>query len=309
MKAIGIDEFNEYVEMFRKSGYDVPIAISGPEQSGKSSFAMQCIIKKKGFEGKPEKFRKFLETNVIFKPADIKKIDNIQEDDEVPVDEAIRVAWKREWYRPENKWLVKLFRQFGFKRRVYYLNIPKFWSLDGEYVDDRIKIWVHIIKKDVKFVDGKPIPTMFHAVLFAPDTHAYQMDPWLRRHILKKVYEDNKRYGITPMISSEIMNILRRYIRLPTFYAYIKFPPLDYDLWKVYKKYSDEQKMSHDDVADDVNKWQLRTYLLVNNLRNKENFTFRHIAELFKYEDNNNLSLKGVKDISDKAEKFLKDYF
>ena len=48
MKIIGIKQLNEFVELHRAYGYDVPVGVSGPEQSGKSTLAMQCSREKLG---------------------------------------------------------------------------------------------------------------------------------------------------------------------------------------------------------------------------------------------------------------------
>lgn len=286
MRVTTIKSFNEFVQQIKENGYDAPIATSGQEQSGKSSFSMQCAINKLGLSGQPEKFLKFLDKNVIFNPNDIWKIRNLPPNAEVPVDEAIRVAWRREFYRPENRWLVKLYRQFGRFRRTYYLNIPKFWSLDEEILSDRVKIWVHIIKKDVKNIDGKPIPTAFHAVIFQKDYHAYQDDPWLRRQIRKQLKDDNKRQGVIGVIPRDITSILKRYVNLPTFWGYMKFPPLEKELWDVYDKYSLEKKLSYEKrEGDETDKWKFRLYTMLYNMLQR-GMTRRQITEDFLTIDN-----------------------
>lgn len=271
MKIIGIKQLNEFVELYRSYGYDVPLGVSGPEQSGKSTLAMQCSREKLGIgDSDTDKFFKFLDKNVIFNPADIWKIRNLPDHAEVPVDEAIRVAWRREFYRPENRWLVKLFRQFGRARRVYYLNIPKFWSLDDEILNDRIKVWVHVVHKEVKLVDGKPVPTKFHAILFKKDYHAYQDDPWMKRQARKILKEENDKIGTIPLIPHDISRVIRRYVRLPSFQGYIKFDPLPGPLWKVYDEYSLEKKLSYEKRSEDIDdKWRLRFYTMVYNLHNR----------------------------------------
>lgn len=271
MKPITIPTFNEFVELIRGNGFDVPVATSGPEQSGKSTFSMLCSINKLGFTGEnTEEFRKFLEKNCIFNPADIWKIRKLPADAEVPVDEAIRVAWRREFYRPENRWLIKLYRQFGRFKRVYYLNIPKFWSLDEELLSDRIKVWVHIIKKDVKKVNGQPMPQMFHAIVFQKDYHAYQDDPWMRRQCRKLLKDDNKRHGVVGIIPHDIAKVVRRYINMPSFYAYIRFKPMEQPLWNVYDQYSLEKKLSYEKrEGDEVDKWKFRLYTMVYNMKER----------------------------------------
>jgi len=271
MKIIGIKQLNEFVELHRAYGYDVPVGVSGPEQSGKSTLAMQCSREKLGIgDHDTDKFLKFMEKNMIFNPADIWKIRNLPDEAEVPVDEAIRVAWRREFYRPENRWLVKLFRQFGRARRVYYLNIPKFWSLDDEILNDRIKVWVHVVHKEVKTVDGKPVPTKFHAILFKKDYHAYQDDPWMKRQAKKILKDENDKIGTIPLIPHDIGKVIRRYVRLPSFQGYIQFYPLPPDLWEVYNKFSLEKKLSHEKRQENVDdKWKFRFYTMVYNLHNR----------------------------------------
>lgn len=284
MKVIGIKELNDFVELHRSYGYDVPVGVSGPEQSGKSTLAMLCALEKLGITD-PKPFLKFLETNVIFNPADIWKIRNLPDEAEVPVDEAIRVAWRREFYRPENRWLVKLFRQFGRARRTYYLNIPKFWSLDEEILNDRIKVWVHIVKKDVKLVDGKPIPTKFHGILFKKDYHAYQDDVWMKRQARKILKEENVKLGTISLIPQDLGKVIRRYVRLPSFQGYIQFKPLPDDLWRVYSDYSLEKKMSHERRQDDVDdKWKFRFYTMVFNLHNR-GMPRKEISKLLEVDD------------------------
>lgn len=282
MKAYTVKDLVDYIEVIRRMGYDTPIGVSGPEQSGKSTLAMQCVVhKKKIGPNETERLLDFLKKNVIFTPADIGKLNELKEDDDVPVDEAIRVAWRREFYKPQNRWMVKLFRQIGRFRRTYWLNIPKFWSLDDELLSDRVKIWIHIIKKEVKVVDGKIVPVKFHAVIFKKDYHAYQDDPWMKREARRLMKEDRlKRGTIIDLIPPDVMTVVRKYAKLPSFHAYLTFEPLPDALWETYREYSYEKKLAKDqERLEDVSKWQLRFYTMVHNLV-KRGATREVISEL-----------------------------
>lgn len=265
MKVYGISDLNDYMELIRKNGFDTPLAISGPEQSGKSSLANACVIQKKGWdESNVDEFKSFLENNTVFKPSDIYKLKKLDEYDDVSIDEAVRVAWRREWYRPENKWMIKLFRQIGQFKRTYYMNIPKFWSLDEELVGDRIKVWVHLIKKDVKVVNGEIRPTKFHAVIFKKDYHAYQDDPWSIKRARKLLNKGSQH--MVDLIPKSVGSVLSQYVKLPSFYGYLQFDPLPDKLWKVYKEFSTKEKLSTD-LNVSSNKWELRFASIIYNLQ------------------------------------------
>lgn len=288
MKSIGVEQLNAYIELIRQYGYDTPLAISGPEQSGKSSLAGQCIMAKKKMKSTDVgRFQTFMERNTIFHGSEIWKLKKLKETDDVWVDEAIRVAWRREFYRPENRWLIKLFRQIGQFKRTYYLNIPRFWSLDEELITDRIKVWVHIIKKDVSFVNGIPVPSKFHAVVFKRDYHAYQDDPWFVRTARKQLRNENKNRSIIELIPRDVMSVLNRYVRLPSFHAYLKFDPMPEQIWTTYKKYSTIQKMARERgiKSDEISKWQLRFFTMLYNLSEKYNIPQQQLSELTTLKD------------------------
>ena len=231
-------------EYILKQGSDCPIAISGREQDGKSTTSMQL--------GRWLNGNKLLdlEKNVGYNIREgIEELKQLPEGGIYILDEAIRAAWKREWYRSENKELVKLFRQIGEKRGVFFFNLPKFNELDTPLRDDRVAFWIHIIgKEDVDPVTKKP--ARIWAVLFEKNEHVHEQDPWGLREGFKKL---NKYRRTENMIlrTTSIKNIIATYMKIPNCTHYFSVPPLPDDYWAKYKALSSVRKLEDQNDAKD----------------------------------------------------------
>jgi len=254
-----INDIADFIESIQEEmGYDVPICVDGLEQSGKSTFSSQLIRKIKKRKGMGEIN---LERDIAYRLLEATdKITKIKPLAPFSLDEMIRAGWKRDWYNPENKELVRIFNQIGYKKAIFLFNIPQFHSLDPYYRNDRTKIWVHIIGKEID-KDTK-VPTLFHAVMLERDYNMLEPDPWHLTENIKMVRKMAKNQTLS--IVDNVSKHLRRYTSMNIFRSYFVFEPLPPKIWKKYKEYSEKRKMEKEQMGQIDRNWVVRKVIFKN---------------------------------------------
>ncbi len=246
-----------------EKGYDVPIAITGMEQAGKSTGAMQI--------GRELQGGLDLERNIGYTILECsEKIQALDMYDWFNSDEAIRAMYKRDFASPENKELIKQFAQVGYKRCAFFFSIPNFWDLDPFYRNHRVKIWIHVVDKEM---DEKGRPVQFHAVVFRKDWNPFISDPWHQK-------ENQKITGKVFMnMFTPVEKKVRTLSRTNIYMGYFRYPPLPDKIWEKYKKISEERKKQ-----SLVGQMATRDVLLFNtllyNLNHRRNFSSRELEAL-----------------------------
>jgi hypothetical protein len=219
---LGLDKLINAINTIRKK-YDCPIAVTGPEQVGKSTFSLQVLIE---MYYKGGSIRKFLEKYVAYVNSELEeKIVKMEHMGGIIGDEAIRWAWRRNWMKEDNKQLGELWKQIGFKRLVAFFNLSVFWNLDNIYRNERVKFWIHVFEKG-------------HAIIYQPDANPFVTDVWYQKDIMKKMSFMSQ---FDPWKKR-----LKLLSRNKLFFDYIQFDPLPPEWKDVYDEISQGRKLDQE---------------------------------------------------------------
>lgn len=210
------------IEYIRKDkGYDCPIAVTGPEQSGKSTMTIQ-VVRSMFYEGGD--IEGFLEKHLAYVNSELEpKMIGLEKHGAIIGDEAIRWAYRRNWMNREQKEMGIFWRQIGFKRLLAFFNLPVFWELDNLYRNGRVKLWIHVFAKG-------------HAAVFQPNVHAFSNDPWNQKEVLKSIVSVSQ---FDPWEKQ-----LAAYSKCSAFFDHIEFSQLPDKWFGIYSKISEERKVS-----------------------------------------------------------------
>lgn len=258
------------IEYIRNSmGLDCPIAITGPEQIGKSTLGIQ-LLKRMFYDG--DSIREFLEKHIAYTNQEIEtKLMSMEKGSGIQGDETIRWAYRRNWGKDVNKQAVMLWRQIGFKRLVAFLNLPVFWELDNAYRNGRVKLWIHVFAKG-------------HAVVFQPDVNAFSPDPWYQR-------ETSKIMSFTSQFDAWERQLVQ-YRKCKIYFDHVQFDKLKGDWITEYEAISHERKMDKDNM-DKVDKYKKRILRAAPILNERFGLNQREIGEVFGYTKQNISKMMG----------------
>jgi adenylate kinase family enzyme len=140
--------------------WDIVIAITGEEGSGKSSLAIQLgRLIDKDFD---------LEKNELFSPTTKelkKKMIGLPKFAVIIVDEAIKTMYKLNWSSRLSIFMNQLYALARKENKATILCMPRFRDFNEYFRNHRIKVWIHILERG-------------RAVMFAKDWSPFCKDPW-----------------------------------------------------------------------------------------------------------------------------------
>ena len=201
-----------------RRNYDLQIAVSGTEGTGKSltsillgmleTYKINALAKEDGVK---LGLKYEINRNVIFGQADYNYIINfvttIPQYSPFSLDEAIETMYSRDWNKKGQKKQNKIFTRIRKRNLTGYLNIPNFSELDSKFKFGRVFWWIHLFKR------GK-------AGLFLKDPNPLNPDPFntkLAKSVIDR-YTAN-RYSVDDMIKA-----LHNHV--PNFNTWFKIPML-----------------------------------------------------------------------------------
>lgn len=121
--------------------WDQPIAVTGRERSGKSDFSLHLIYNLRN----DYDLNKITWNQKQFRDATF----NAQFYDLIWMDEAGEALFSQEWYKREQRDLVKAFLRFGIKRLTTILVLPHIMLLNKQLRERRLWWWIEVYAKDV----------------------------------------------------------------------------------------------------------------------------------------------------------------
>lgn len=224
MEVKSIRDFAKILIERTKQNFDnILIIESGSVKgTGKSSFSTDLeieICKQMGF-----KFE--LEEIVIFDPTNEKIIDKVKNKPDgypIRIDEASKVAYKRNYAKDEQKDLIVFVNVCRKFHKIILINNPSFWGLDKDLLD-LADFRVIILKRGVAIVCGK-------------DKNPDSKDKW-RRDPTNLAVEKNPRN----ILDSEAMIGIFR--RNDNYLFEVNFPPVNPIIYDAYEKISKEAEIA-----------------------------------------------------------------
>ncbi|MEM5867201.1 MAG: zonular occludens toxin domain-containing protein [Candidatus Aenigmatarchaeota archaeon] len=173
----------------------------------------------------------------VFDPTSSRIIDLVKEKPEgfpIIIDEAGRIAYKRNWYKEYQKQLVLFLNLCRKHKKIIILNHPNFWQLDN-HVLQVADYRVTILKRGIALVRGK---------INNPET----TDPWMRVES-EKLF---KKYCKNPLNVNESIAAIKK---MPNFLYEIYYGTVDEKLYKEYFKMSKEEEIKGFYEGTIQNKW------------------------------------------------------
>lgn len=215
---LGLKTFAQKLVRRCKADWDIVVAVTGEEGSGKSTFAVQ-LCRKIG------QFR--LGRNVLFSPRsdDIKKlITELPKYSPVLLDEAIKVLYKLNWNTKIQKVLNQFYTLCRQENQISILCIPIFTDLSPFYRNHRVKIWIHVLERGL-------------ACVFIKDTN-----PLVKRDDCWHLMETEKAFQKMNFNKMSTQTKLRNLAKNKCFIGYIKFKDLPPKISERYKKLKEIKK-------------------------------------------------------------------
>lgn len=257
MKIITLSDFcKELVDRTDKDFDCIVIIESGSVKgTGKSVFTLNCdmeISRQKGF-------RFDLNDMVVFDATNEKVVDMVRMRPggwPIHVDEASKVAYKRNWSKDEQKDLIIFINVCRKFHKIILINNPTFWGLDKDLLD-LADYRVTILKRGLAIVRGK-------------SKNPESKDKWFRDWTDEMVAKASK----NQMDVDEIINALRK---TPNYLYEIRFPPIDQKIYSVYEQMSRENELKN---------------FYANQRDDGYHTYFDTMLVLFKYATSNNPNLK-----------------
>lgn len=196
--------------------WDVVIAITGEEGSGKSNLAIQI--------GKRVDPEFSLERNEL-KTTNIEEIEqklkNLRKGSVIIADEAIKMLYKREWMTSSQIFINKLYTLARKENKITILCIPRFSDLNEYFRNHRVKFWIHILSRG-------------HAVVFTKDWNPFAKDPWWMDRNMKLILDETRGKKFAEIPLEKKLKILRK---TKNFLLYLTFPDFSEEEYKAYKEF------------------------------------------------------------------------
>ena len=275
-----LDTIANLVALRLFKNYDGVCAITGFEGVGKSSFSI--LIGQKLARRTQTKFS--LEANILYDPTYeqvIKVVQTIPERSTVIIDEAIKIAYARNWGKKEQKQLNMIFTTIRERKLFVLMNIPAFTELDSFFKSFRILLWFHI------FARGK-------GGLFVKDPNPFNSDPFNLK-LANKIMQDirpNERFNLQNLIERLRNNV-------PNFLTWFNIPPLPEDVYAKYnalkKKYNYEIPQMQADAQTQLKETIEKSIIAL--YESSDAWDYKKLANAF------NLSEQQVRKIINKARK------
>jgi len=218
----------------------------GVKGTGKSVFSIKLCIQLCKLIGEEYSFEK----HIIFNPTSEKivdKIKNMPVGSPIHIDEASKVAYKRDFQKEYQKSLIKfvnICRKFG---KIIILNNPDFWDLDKD-LRNLSDYRIIIVKRGLAQVKGKsPNPDL--------------KDKWLRDVSVIKIEQQMK--GSITQLERTRQGIKRT----PNFLYDIPVGDLDAKLYAEYEELSKREEVKSFQENTKVKDVRMRVmgYMLTNN--------------------------------------------
>lgn len=204
-----------YGKKLTRNKKDCVLSVTGMTGEGKSVVA--CEIAKhydKRFD---------YERNLIYSRKELKeKIENYPPSAFI-IDEAINVLYKREWNKSSQKDLIKLLNICRSKGHLLIFVQPVFNDLDKDIRNERIRLWVYVLKRGVGIV-FKPIRTLSGTT-----------DPF-------KLEENNKLVKKFVNKMDSFTGTLEGSYRSENFLSFVRWDDMPKEEYEQYEKIKDEKK-------------------------------------------------------------------
>lgn len=211
-----------------KKDWDVVIAVTGTEGTGKSTLALEL--------GKAINGTSFdLKTHTMFYPT----VDEVnQRYDHGPKysgyvwDEAMRLLYKLNWASRTSKAINQKFSVIRSENKATILCIPRFWDLNEYFRNHRVALWIHCIDRGVAIVRSK-------------DWNPFAPDPWHRDDNFKIVKKYQGFKSLSQFSTDDILKVNKKSIG---FEGVIQWDRVGGDIWQEYvdlkasKRYVDDEK-------------------------------------------------------------------
>lgn len=198
--------FTNLVKRRLRQDWDIVIAISGEEGSGKSTLGMLL--------GGLIDHRFDFDKNVSFLP-DAKEITEefraLRKYQCYVIDEAIRALYKMNFMSNLQQTLVQMWATERFQNKATIMIIPRFRDLTENFRNHRVKIWIHVI-------------TRGHAIVYVRDDDPHTMDPWLFDYMAKYKAKAYGRRNITEVDMERRLKLERK---MKNYLFDFTFPDLD----------------------------------------------------------------------------------
>jgi hypothetical protein len=261
MKYANLDEAVKWIKLVKRLNTDIAIAVTGREQSGKSTLALKIarILNNNKFID--------LKTQVGYDIEEsLKELRNLKENSIYVLDEAIRVAYNRQFMSSGNRKVNVLFRQIGSKKSTVFVVMPNFWEMDSSLRDRRVALWIHCLGPS-QINKETNIPERFEAVMFEPNEHAFDRDKWgldFEFTRIKKARKKGSQFHIS--VSTTINQQIKMYARMSNYVKHFSYAPLPSDYFLRYKKMSDERKFEDDTDTDKASSLLTKNKACLNTL-------------------------------------------
>ena len=232
--------FISLVKKRLRTDWDLVIAITGEEGSGKSELALWLgFLIDRGFD---------LVKNIAYLPSekDIKdKFNKLNRYAFFDIDEAVKALHKHKWFDNLQQAIVEMYATERFQNKASAVLIPRFRDLTENFRNHRIKIWINILVRDADKEEAI-------AIAYLRDSDKDVKDPWYCDANAKmKAKRFNKKTisEITPM---ERLSLERK---TKNYFFDFKFPKLpkklreDYDILK-----EESRKVKLETIEDKLGK-------------------------------------------------------
>lgn len=216
-----------------KANFDnIVIVDSGSVKgTGKSTFCLEMdleICKLMGYEFDMMEI-------VVFDPTNAKIVDKVKMKPDawpIHVDEASKVAYKRNFADDSQKQLIIFVNVCRKHHKIIFINNPSFWGLDKDLLE-LADFRVTILKRGMAIIRGKSAN---------PET----LDKWMR----KKTDEAIEKYAASEMDIEKMIIAIRN---APNYLFEIHYPPLSAEFYAKYEEVSKNAELeSFYDRVDDT---------------------------------------------------------
>ena len=202
-----------------KLDWDIVIAITGEEGSGKSSLAIWLgFLIQRLFN---------LEKNIAYLPSSkqIKqKFNTLPPFSVFVVDEAVKGLHKYKWFDEVQQTVIELYATERFQNKCSLMLMPRFRDFTENFRNHRIKVWIHIINRNSK--EGKAI-----AVAYLRDDDKDAKDPW---HFDENIKMKKKKFSRKSIVSRTVVEKLSYEKKTLNYLFDFEFPKLPKDIEKQY---------------------------------------------------------------------------
>jgi ABC-type dipeptide/oligopeptide/nickel transport system ATPase component len=240
-----------------RQDWDIVLAITGEEGSGKSTLGMLIA----GLIDNRFDFEK----NVSYLPEaeEVKKqFTSLKRYQCYVIDEAIRALYKMNFMSNLQQTLVQMWATERFQNKATIMIIPRFRDLTENFRNHRVKIWIHVISRG-------------QAVVYIRDDDPHNSDPWLFDYMQK--YKQ-KAFGRRNIATIDIAARLKIERRMRNYLFEFDFPdldPIDKNTYNYQKHQSRIRYMEEEKVNKKTSQGKMATQyrdardLLIWNIVNK----------------------------------------